>query len=406
MAPWILGEKFNTVYPHKGSIKALWETKWKFACEKSVYPFHDGAIEDFRPIFQKLIDENINDAYTDAYTQAFFPVAEALENKASAALNNNNVEMASDLLRRAAVVYRISRFPYVDPTREDIKKEAFNRQKKVYLKAASFWKPTIQEVIIPHKHKSATDGAYVPLFVRVPEHATAENPVPVVVLMTGLDGYRPDNSQRTHEIINRGWATVICEIPGTADSPADPSDPESADRQWTTVLDYMATRPEFDMSRVAAWGLSAGGFYAIRAAHTHRDRFVGTLAHGPGCHYFLDPEWLSRVDDHEYPFLLTPAWAKKYGYSNPEDFKKHGQKKFSLLETGILDQPSCRLLLLNGVDDGVTPIEDCLMLFNHGSPKEGRFFHGLPHMGYPHSLVPSYKWFEDVLRSPQEPLKN
>lgn len=31
MAPWILGEKFNTVYPHKGSIKALWETKWKFA---------------------------------------------------------------------------------------------------------------------------------------------------------------------------------------------------------------------------------------------------------------------------------------------------------------------------------------------------------------------------------------
>lgn len=31
MAPWLMGEKFNTVYPHKGSIKALWETKWKFA---------------------------------------------------------------------------------------------------------------------------------------------------------------------------------------------------------------------------------------------------------------------------------------------------------------------------------------------------------------------------------------
>lgn len=43
------------------------------------------------------------------------------------------------------------------------------------------------------------------------------------------------------------------------------------------------------------------------------------------------------------------------------------------METGIVDQPSCRLLLLNGVDDGVVPIEDCLVLFEHGSAKEGRY---------------------------------
>lgn len=95
---------------------------------------------------------------------------------------------------------------------------------------------------------------------------------------------------------------------------------------------------------------------------------------------------------------LTPAWAKKYGYDNDVDFAKHAQKKFSLVETGIVDQPSCRLLLLNGVNDGVTPIEDCHILFNHGSsPKEGRFFEGLPHMGYPHSLPVSYEWLENVL---------
>jgi len=27
-----------------------------FQCSKSIYPFHDGAFEDFEPIFQKLID--------------------------------------------------------------------------------------------------------------------------------------------------------------------------------------------------------------------------------------------------------------------------------------------------------------------------------------------------------------
>lgn len=74
MPQWILGDRFETTYPHKGSIKALWETKWKFCvrlldqlgritstnpnseqASKSIYPFHDGAFEDFEPIFEKLI---------------------------------------------------------------------------------------------------------------------------------------------------------------------------------------------------------------------------------------------------------------------------------------------------------------------------------------------------------------
>jgi hypothetical protein len=49
------------------------------------------------------------------------------------------------------------------------------------------------------------------------------------------------------------------------------------------------------------------------------------------------------------------------------------------------------------MDDGVTPIEDCLVLFNHGSPKEARLYPGLPHMGYPDSLGAAYKWLDDVL---------
>jgi hypothetical protein len=35
---WILGEKFDQVYPHLESIDALWYKKWKFPCERSLYP--------------------------------------------------------------------------------------------------------------------------------------------------------------------------------------------------------------------------------------------------------------------------------------------------------------------------------------------------------------------------------
>ena len=44
---------------------------------------------------------------------------------------------------------------------------------------------------------------------------------------------------------------------------------------------------------------------------------------------------------------LTPAMAMKHGFESVEEYKKGVQKKFSLLETGIIQQPSTRLLLIN-----------------------------------------------------------
>lgn len=54
---WIMGqEAFECKMPHHEGIKALWETKWKFPCSKSLYPFHDGRYGDFEPIFEFLIE--------------------------------------------------------------------------------------------------------------------------------------------------------------------------------------------------------------------------------------------------------------------------------------------------------------------------------------------------------------
>jgi hypothetical protein len=39
--------------------------------------------------------------------------------------------------------------------------------------------------------------------------------------------------------------------------------------------------------------------------------------------------------------------AMKHGYSTVEDYKANVQKKFSLLENGILEKPCTRLLLVN-----------------------------------------------------------
>ncbi|KAJ0316691.1 hypothetical protein COL5a_011466 [Colletotrichum fioriniae] len=91
--------------------------------------------------------------------------------------------------------------------------------------------------------------------------------------------------------------------------------------------------------------------------------------------------------------------AMKHGYKSVEEYKAGVQKKFSLLETGIIEKPSTRLLLINGTLDGLMPIEDSMMLFEYGTPKEARFFSGALHMGYPMANGSVYPWMESVMSS-------
>ncbi|GAB7350468.1 hypothetical protein MBLNU459_g1066t2 [Dothideomycetes sp. NU459] len=377
---WILGDKFDSVHPHLESMDALWSKKWSFPCSKSLYPFHDGRFEDFEPIFQSLISKNINSGYTDEYTREFVSTAEHLVSEGDK-LASSDPKQASGMFLRACTVYRIARFPYINSA---YKTEIYRAQKQAYLKAASLWECPIEDVDISHTAGTDADGKSVPLYVRLPKDASTSNPCPAVLLMCGLDGHRPDNTTRSDEFLARGWASVIVDIPGTADCPADRRDPESADRLWTSVLDWMAEQGTFDMKRVLAWGLSAGGYNAIRAAHTHAHRLAGSIGQGAGTHHFFSREWLEKAQVHEYPWNALPALTAKFGYKDHDDFMDNAQKTWSLVDTGIVHMKSCRLLLINGTLDGLIPvpglltvrvnrpIEDSILLSEFGSPKESR----------------------------------
>ncbi|KAI0503218.1 Alpha/Beta hydrolase protein [Xylaria bambusicola] len=400
---WQMGtESFNHRMSHHDGVKALWETKWRLPCTKSVYPFHDGSFEDFEPIFTALISSGINDGADTAYTEAFFPTAASLENSGDEAMASGKKEEASKLYLRAACVLRIARFPYITGFNGPscpVKWRAWEMQKKVYMKAASAWSVPIKEVEVPHIHAQDTDRGVIPAYVRVPNTQTRDGSHPTVLLFTGLDGYRPDNTGRCDEFLARGWASVTVEIPGTADCPADPADPTSPDRLWDSVFDWMCADGRFDMRRVVCWGLSSGGYYAVRVAHTHREQLAGVVAQGAGTHYFFAREWLEKAEGHEYPFELLPALARKHGFDDVESYLDGALKKFSLLETGVLEKPCAKLLLVNGTLDGLMPIEDSSLLFEYGSPKEARFFPRALHMGYPMANSSVYPWMEEVLGS-------
>ncbi|KAI1076743.1 yellowish-green 1-like protein [Whalleya microplaca] len=394
---YFVQEKFNQPAPHHESFKALWETKWKPLCDMGVYPFMFGATKDFQPVVDVIVQKGLKRPYDwDEYAQCFFPKAEELVAQAKVAEEEGNLEKASELYLRGSAVYRISRFP---APRSEKQRYAWTKGKEAAIEGLKLQRHPMVQVEIPHSHAANGDGKSLLGFYHLHSNASSSHKVPLIIIFTGLDGYRTELAVWKEGWAQLGCATLIFEIPGTGDNPGAPSDPESPDRVWSSMFDWVTKQDGIDQSRIVNWSFSTGGYYGIRAAHTHADKLKGVVAQGGGCHHMFDPDWLDAVGDLEYPFDLAHTLCYKFGYGDDlETFKKEARDKYSLLSTGILDKPGCaRLLLVNGTDDEIFPIDDYYLCLQHGDPKEARFVSGVKHMGEPTAFFVILKWIFNLL---------
>jgi Esterase FrsA-like len=254
----------------------------------------------------------------------------------------------------------------------------------------------IKEVLIPHKHGIQGEGDVVPVNFLLPPEASVSNPCPLVLIITGLDGYRTELAVWQQGWRMKGVGTLIAEIPGTGDSPAIRTDPTAPERQWSSVLDWINQQKEINSEKIVVWGFSTGGYYALRLAHTHHDRIFASISLGGGAHHMFDREWLENVNKLEYPFELADVLAFKWGYPDLESFIKEAPK-FSLLNDGTLQKPCCKVLLVNGNDDEIFPIDDMFVALENGMPKLARMVKGKKHMGEPDSFFIILKWIYGLL---------
>ena len=64
----------------------------------------------------------------------------------------------------------------------------------------------------------------------------------------------------------------------------------------------------------------------------------------------------------------------KFGYGDDfERFKKEAMDRFSLLRDGTLEKPCTKLLLVNGTEDEIFPIDDYYLCLQHGGAKSARY---------------------------------
>jgi pimeloyl-ACP methyl ester carboxylesterase len=264
----------------------------------------------------------------------------------------------------------MARYPCV---MNDAKRAAYEKAKDCLFRAYALGPTPITKVEMPFKSRPG-EGDMVIGYLRVPPGVKRP---PVLIAWAGIDSYKEEWMVRTDPFFARGIASLTIDMPGTGDAPLKYS--EDSERLWDAVLDWVAAQPEFDSSRVCAWGGSDGGYWATKIAHTHRDRLTAVISQGGGAHILFSAEWIAKAQRFGNPWGIAETRGNAAGLPDYDKWVAFAPR-MSLVTQGVLDKPCAPLLCLNGVKDPITPIEDYYIVLQHGGPKWARFFPG-GHMG-------------------------
>ena len=184
----ILRDGFH-YFTHHDSVSALWSRKWRAPCAAGIYPFADGRVEDFDPIFaelSKISDDDPAILYRpDDYAKPFFPVADGLAAAAQETLTDGSTAEARDLYPRAAAVYRIARFPV---SRSPLGQQAWQKGKAAYEQGGRLLDPPSVPVDIPFTHADTAAGdldAGIAAYLRLPQGRKPADGWPVLLFICG-----------------------------------------------------------------------------------------------------------------------------------------------------------------------------------------------------------------------------
>ncbi len=194
----------------------------------------------------------------DEWLDAWTATAEVHADLARQALEQDRRQSAGEAYVRAAVSYHFSKFVWVlDPALNRRNTEAAVRS---LYRAHELLDPTAERIEAP-----LADGGGVVANLRRPA-ADAPAPVPLVVLIPGLDSTKEEFFHWESVFLERGMATLSLDGPGQGETGFALNIRPDYEVAVTAILDAVAGRPELDPDRIAAAGVSLGGHYVVRAA--------------------------------------------------------------------------------------------------------------------------------------------
>ena len=292
----------------------------------------------------------------DEWAAAWFAVADRRWERARA-LDARNLGEVRDEYWRAWRIFHFARWPTENsPTRQRAKHRAL----QAFQAYARLLDPPMEMVRIPF------EGKQIVGYLRIP---AKPRPAPLVFAIAGLDSRKEDMAGHSETYLQHGMGLFAIDLPGTGESPLAVAE-TNADRIFSEVLDYLEKRQDVDSERIVVQGRSWSGYWAAKLAISERARLRGTVMHGGPIHHYFQPDWLTKsLGTGEYLYDYLAAKNALVGATNLEEMVER-MRKFSLLDAGVLDQPSAPMLCVNGARDSQVPIADVFLLLQHGDPKE------------------------------------
>jgi esterase FrsA len=331
--------------------------------ERRVHP-----VDEVDPDTARETIEALEGLDPESWTRAWGAAAERFATEAEGASDPASAREAWLQAYRFAFV---ARYPTLN---HPLKHEWYDRTREYFTEAGALDDPPLQAVMIPF---AGRDGEGQALHFYVARPPGAERP-PVVMTWGGIDTWKEEMRSRASYLLDLGFAMLLVDMPGIGQSPVLAS--RDAERQWTPIFDWLARQDDLDGTRVAVLGASFGGYWAMKLAYTHRERLRAAVNWGGGVHITFTREWQEKSRNAaSYLMDLMAARAAIFGGETFEDYVARCPE-LSLLDQGLLDQPSAPLLLVNGRNDLQNATDDIYLSLEHGDPKTARIFPG-GHMG-------------------------
>lgn len=232
---------------------------------------------------------------------------------------------------RAAMCWHFGKFVFMDDLAEQ--RAAHDRTVADFRKGMSSLDPPAQRVEIPYGRRRLAGLLRKPPAVKKP---------PVVVMVPGLDSVKEELQPTADHFLRRGMATLAIDGPGQGEAEYELPIEPAYERPVAAVLDWIQAKNDLDASRAGLYGISLGGYYALRAAaHDKRLKAVVSNA-GP---YKFGDLW------EQLPELTRQAFTQRSGASSDVD----ARRRADLLSLEGIERVLCPTLLVFGKLDRIIP---------------------------------------------------